>query len=304
MTVQSMCEVRAIPLFDPETSHSSFPAEIIPTVANAGGVKRAPSQRGGNAFETRARAVACLRSLGEIVCLAAMLASSTLPPGSTVHAESTLRVAKPTANHAIGRFDAFIAEASRRFDVPIPWIRAVMHVESVGDVRARSPKGAMGLMQIMPETYAALRARYALGANPYDPRDNILAGAACLRELHDRYGAPGFLAAYNAGPGRYEEHLRTGRPLPLETQRYVAMLAPIVGGGQMDDRPTVVADVGAWLHSLLFPARSGDKPTDDKSLFAASPERQSTVRAPVDLTGLTPQSGNLFVHRIAEFQPQ
>ena len=75
-----------------------------------------------------------------------------------------------------------------------------MHVESIGDVRARSPKGAMGLMQIMPETYAALRARYALGANPYDPRDNILAGAAFLRELHDRYGTPGFLAAYNAGP--------------------------------------------------------------------------------------------------------
>ena len=159
--------------------------------------------------------------------------------------------------HAIDRFAAFIAEASRRFDVPIPWIRAVMHVESIGDVRARSPKGAMGLMQIMPETYATLRARYALGANPYDPRDNILAGAAFLRELHDRYGTPGFLAAYNAGPARYEEHLRTGRPLPLETQRYVAMLAPIVGGGQMDDRPVVVADVGAWLHSLLFPAQSG-----------------------------------------------
>ena len=162
----------------------------------------------------------------------------------------------------------------------------------------------MGLMQIMPETYAALRARYALGANPYDPHDNILAGAACLRELHDRYGTPGFLAAYNAGPQRYEEHLRSGRPLPLETQRYVAMLTPIVGGGRTDDRPAVVADVGAWLHSLLFPARSGDKPAGDKSLFAASPGQQSTVRAPVDLTGLAPQSGELFVRRIAEFEPQ
>ena len=92
--------------------------------------------------------------------------------------------------------------------------------------------------------------------------------------------------------------------MPLETQRYVAMLAPIVDGGRMDDRPFVVADVGAWLHSLLFPARSGDKWADDKSLFAAPPERQSTVRAPVDLTGLAPQSGNLFVHRIAEFESQ
>src|SRR3984957_8465014 len=99
--------------------------------------------------------------------------------------------------------------------------------------------------------------------------DRLLAGAAFLRELRDRYGTPGFLAAYNAGPRRYEEHLRTGRPLPLETQHYVAMLAPIVGSGQMDGRPAVVADVGAWLHSLLFPARSGDKWADDKSLFAA-----------------------------------
>ena len=71
----------------------------------------------------------------------------------------------------------------------------------------------MGLMQIMPKTYAELRARYHLGSNPYDPRDNILAGAAYLREMHDRYGSAGFLAAYNAGPDRYDEHLATGRPL-------------------------------------------------------------------------------------------
>jgi len=74
-----------------------------------------------------------------------------------------------------------------------------MHVESAGKVRARSRKGAMGLMQIMPGTWADLRARYGLGADPYDSHDNILAGTAYIRELYDRYGAPGFLAAYNAG---------------------------------------------------------------------------------------------------------
>ncbi|WP_246731592.1 lytic transglycosylase domain-containing protein [Methylocapsa sp. S129] len=302
--MQSDREVPALPLFAPETNRSSFPVTTTATTAGIGGVKRTRSLRVASAFEARPRATTGLRSLARIVGLATILVSSTLLPDGIAHAENPSRVAKPTTDHAIDRFEVFIAEASRRFDVPIPWIRAVMHVESVGDVRARSPKGAMGLMQIMPETYATLRARYALGANPYEPRDNILAGAACLRELHDRYGAPGFLAAYNAGPRRYEEHLLNGRPLPLETQRYVAMLAPIVGGGQMDDRPAVVADVGAWFHSLLFPARPGDKPAGDKSLFAASPERQSTVRAPVDLTGLAPQSGELFVHRIAEFQPQ
>ncbi len=89
-----------------------------------------------------------------------------------------------------------------------------MRIESGGDPRAFSPKGAMGLMQIMPKTYAGLRARHHLGPDAYNPRDNILAGAAYLREMLDRYGSSGFLAAYNAGPARYDEHLTTGRPLP------------------------------------------------------------------------------------------
>jgi soluble lytic murein transglycosylase-like protein len=102
-------------------------------------------------------------------------------------------------------FAIYIDEAAQRFRIPAAWIRAVMRVESAGDVRAISSAGAMGLMQIMPETWAELRVRHRLGRDPYDPRDNILAGAAYLREMYDRYGSPGFLAAYNAGPGRYEE---------------------------------------------------------------------------------------------------
>ncbi|MBN8999192.1 MAG: lytic transglycosylase domain-containing protein, partial [Rhizobiales bacterium] len=97
-----------------------------------------------------------------------------------------------------------IAEASQRFGIPAAWIRAVMVTESAGNPRARSSAGARGLMQIMPRTWVMLRARHGLGTDPYDPRDNIRAGAAYLRELHDRYGAPRFLAACNAGPGRYE----------------------------------------------------------------------------------------------------
>jgi len=101
----------------------------------------------------------------------------------------------------------------------------------------------MGLMQIMPKTYAGLRARHHLGPDAYNPRDNILAGAAYLREMLDRYGAPGFLAAYNAGPARYDEHLATGRPLPPETQVYVAMLSPMIGGRQFDDRTVASFDL-------------------------------------------------------------
>ncbi len=84
---------------------------------------------------------------------------------------------------------AHIAEAAKRFAIPERWIRAVIAVESSGDRTARSPKGAMGLMQIMPKTWNELRARYALGSDPWQPRANILAGAAYLREMYDRYVA-------------------------------------------------------------------------------------------------------------------
>src|SRR5271165_1738646 len=131
-------------------------------------------------------------------------------------------------------FAAFVAEAAQRFRIPASWIRAVMHAESREHARATSPKGAMGLMQIMPTTWTELRAKHGLGVDPYDPHDNILAGAAFLLELHDRFGSPGFLAAYNAGPRRYEDHLETGRPLPVETQDYMAAIAPLISEGEPD----------------------------------------------------------------------
>jgi len=83
-----------------------------------------------------------------------------------------------------------------------------------------------------------LRARDALGA---DPHDNILAGATYIRELHDRYGTPGFLADYNTGPGRYERHLATGRVLPDETKAYFATLAPMTEGKQVNVQIGAVA---------------------------------------------------------------
>jgi soluble lytic murein transglycosylase-like protein len=198
------------------------------------------------------------------------------------------------------RFAAFVAEASQRFGIPAAWIRAVMHAESFGDVRAISPKGAIGLMQIMPETWAALRQRYRLGANPFDAHDNIIAGAAYLRELHNRYGIPGFLAAYNAGPGRWEDHLATGRPLPAETRAYLTRLAPIVGGSSADDAVILAAVVKSWTEASLFPARPAS-PSDDTP--SATPP-QSTNRPTQDWTGLTPQPDGLFVARSNRERPQ
>ncbi|WP_246680408.1 lytic transglycosylase domain-containing protein [Mesorhizobium sp. B2-4-13] len=174
-------------------------------------------------------------------------------------------------------YGAHIAEASHRFRLPQLWIRAVMHFESARDPRAVSRKGAVGLMQIMPATWAELRLRHQLGHDPYDPHDNILAGTAYLRELYDRYGSPGFLAAYNAGPGRYEASLR-GRPLPAETRAYVAMLRPFWGGG---DAPGALTDAHAkavtWKVSPLFIVRSGPlaasgpSSSEDASVEVSSP---------------------------------
>ena len=119
---------------------------------------------------------------------------------------------------------------SRRFGVPQAWIAAVMQAESRGQTHLgsrpiTSRAGAMGLMQVMPGTWETLRRQHGLGPDPHDPRDNIMAGTAYLRAMYDRFGYPGLFAAYNAGPGRYAEHLRTGRPLPGETRAYIAQLA-------------------------------------------------------------------------------
>jgi hypothetical protein len=126
----------------------------------------------------------------------------------------------------------YIHEASLRYDIPEPWIRALMRQESGGNLYRNgrlitSSAGAMGLMQVMPGTYAELRARYPyLGPDPFDPHANIMAGVAYMREMYDMYGSPGFLAAYNAGPNRLDDYLSNQRSLPDETRRYVAAIGP------------------------------------------------------------------------------
>jgi soluble lytic murein transglycosylase-like protein len=187
-----------------------------------------------------------IRRAAAIVMVAAL---HGLPPITSSAVAQTLA----ESSTPVDPIAAHVAEASQRFGVPEAWIYAVMGVESAGDLDATSIKGAMGLMQVMPGTYADLRTRYGLGPNAYDPRDNIMAGTAYLREMYDRYGSPGFLAAYNAGPGRYEEHL-AGRPLPLETRAYLARLSPAVGG-VVTARPSAAPDPLAWTRATLFAGR-------------------------------------------------
>lgn len=180
-------------------------------------------------------------------------------------------------------YAALIADASQRFALPERWIRAVMQVESAGDRRAVSAAGAMGLMQIMPATWAELRLRHRLGADPFAPRDNILAGTAYLREMLDRYGSVGaMLAAYNAGPARYEDHLATGRALPPETRAYVAKLVPMLDGRAPLPAISRAQD---WRAATLFVGVSGAAPAQSGDRLAAPSEPLNDL-TPTAETGL------------------
>ncbi|OJU15981.1 MAG: lytic transglycosylase [Sphingomonas sp. 66-10] len=156
---------------------------------------------------------------------------------------AALVVAMPAQAESVADWHPYIADASLRFGVPSAWIERVMQAESRGKTRLdgrpiRSRAGAMGLMQLMPSTWEAMRRRLGLGANADDPRDNILAGTFYLRLMYDRFGYPGLFAAYNAGPGRYAAHLATGSALPGETIAYLQTVGglPSVASGTVAGR--------------------------------------------------------------------
>ncbi|MGY8668861.1 lytic transglycosylase domain-containing protein [Bradyrhizobium sp. UFLA05-109] len=194
-------------------------------------------------------------------------------------------------------YAGFVAEASRQFAIPEHWIRAVMQVESSGNVGAVSSRGALGLMQIMLRTWVALSIRYKLGADPFDPRDNILAGSAYLRELLDRFGSAGFLAAYNVGPERYEAHLATGRPLPRETQAYVARLVRLIGIKQDESATLAVRRTLPWRQAALFFDRSDGASVDPRSTSALHSLNSPKDLANVGTIAFVPGASRLFVPR-------
>jgi membrane-bound lytic murein transglycosylase B len=141
-----------------------------------------------------------------------------------------------TPHQRMQRWAPLIAQASKRFGVPQSWIRAVMLAESGGRTMMGegqpiiSSAGAVGLMQLMPSTYADMRAQYGLGADPYNPHDNIIAGAAYLRWLRQKYDYPEMFAAYNDGPGNLEARLAAGGLLPAETRLYLVQVTGTVEG--------------------------------------------------------------------------
>ncbi|WP_211210482.1 lytic transglycosylase domain-containing protein [Asticcacaulis benevestitus] len=159
----------------------------------------------------------------------------------------------------------FVREASRQTGVPEPVIWAVIRVESRGDVRAMSPKGAMGLMQLMPETWSTLRGILHLGQDAFDPHDNIVAGTYYLRDLYDRYGWEGVFAAYNAGPGRYKSHRDRGQILPAETRGYVIRISEELRGKTYafaplsnEVKPTIWAEAALFIKDTTITTDPGN----------------------------------------------
>jgi soluble lytic murein transglycosylase-like protein len=141
-------------------------------------------------------------------------------------------------------FDNLIAKSAQRHQVPEELIKAVIKVESNFNPRATSPKGAMGLMQLMPGTARDLGVRQA-----YDPEQNIDGGTRYLKDLLDRYrgNVPMALAAYNWGPGNLEK----GRSLPQETRNYLELVG------------------------RLYPVRQSRRPVIQKTAPEPAPRRPS-----------------------------
>jgi soluble lytic murein transglycosylase-like protein len=165
-----------------------------------------------------------------------------------------LLVATPAHADPIDRWRPLVAEASARFGIPTSWIERVIRAESRGhnvlDGRPiTSRAGAIGLMQLMPATWTAMRSRLGLGTNPHDPHDNIMAGTFYLRLMYDRFGYPGLFGAYNAGPNRYDDYVLQRRELPLETRVYLASLTGA-------DRPVAAARIAGPAEPLFFPVGS------------------------------------------------
>lgn len=281
----------AIPLFGRVRHHSSVLATNRAAVARSGCPGRPKGRPEAALPWTVASTTACLRSFGKSVRVVVPLFFVLTVCDFSAAAET--RSAAHTANSRTNDpFADFIDDASRRFGVPVQWIRSVLGAESAGDVRAKSPKGAMGLMQIMPDTWTDLRLRYGLGDDPYDARDSILAGTAYLRELHDQYGSPGFLAAYNAGPTRYEEHL-AGRPLPAETQAYLEKLALMIGSDIAGFRAVAKLRSSA---AALFVARSESSEATFR-MQLGRPNRAPTDESVRDISAIVPRATGLFVAR-------
>lgn len=177
------------------------------------------------------RIILTLRTGGEVTCDRSLI-DKILPdevaypePAMTVAAETVQQTSSPAAGTLLSStpYGEIISAVSEAHGVDPLLVRALIQVESNYQTRARSPKGAMGLMQLMPSTARVYRVR-----NPFDPRTNIEAGIKHLKSLIDRFGRVELgLAAYNAGEGAVTKF--NGIPPYRETRNYVSRILSLAG---------------------------------------------------------------------------
>ena len=163
--------------------------------------------------------VLVLRGGGEIVCETSIVAR--FAPDEVPYPEPEAEAPPPApvrpAPAAAVPYGEIIDRLAAEQNVPVKLVRAVIQVESAYNQRARSPKGAMGLMQLMPAT-----ARQYAVADPYDPASNIEAGIKHLKSLLQRLPVALALAAYNAGEAAVQRF--NGIPPYPETRNYVSRI--------------------------------------------------------------------------------
>jgi soluble lytic murein transglycosylase-like protein len=168
--------------------------------------------------------VLALRGGGEIVCERSSIAR--VEPDEVPYPEPVALAPAPIPSAApiplSTSYGELIDELAAQHRVPARLVKAVIEVESGYQQRARSPKGAMGLMQLMPET-----ARQFAVADPYEPRSNIEGGIKYLKSLLERFELPLALAAYNAGEAAVRRF--GGIPPYRETQNYVLNVRRLAG---------------------------------------------------------------------------
>jgi len=169
------------------------------------------------------RIIVALRGGGEMSfdrALISKIAPDEVPFTEDATSETKERVVPVAASRGLAgktAYDPIIESAATKHDVDARIVKAVIQVESAFQPRARSSKGAMGLMQLMPKTARQYKAR-----NPYDPASNIDAGTKYLKQLLDEFELPLALAAYNAGEGAVRRF--GGIPPYAETQAYVTKI--------------------------------------------------------------------------------
>jgi transglycosylase-like protein with SLT domain/uncharacterized protein DUF4124 len=168
-----------------------------------------------------------------------------------------VRVTRYVAAERSRMYDDLILEHSREHGVRADLVRAVMQVESAFNTFARSPKGALGLMQLMPATMR----QYGVN-NPFNPAENVRAGVKYLRDLLDRYqnNEELALAAYNAGPGAVDNHGQSVPPY-RETQNYVASVNKLAGGRQIERRGNTMYKVTEYVDGRPVPRYTDKRPT-------------------------------------------